>query len=181
MLYREGTVNSQRACYFHEPFNVASKDIYIIYHSEMSQKTHLQRACLKTPVCFLFFSPPSPTLKRKIQINLFFFSEACLRRDSVTWTFSWGIHISSAHAACSICEKVGDFFLPTSLFLCLPFLLISLTFFVCFSNQQIQSIAADPKQLPPLCPSHWNWGEPLNRIKKRLDGAEARKCWERKG
>lgn len=89
-LYRDGTVNSQRACYFHEPFNVASKDIYIIYHSEASQKTLLHRACCLFPV----FSP-------QLWSNKNIFSEACLRRDSVTWTFSWGIHISSAHTGCS--------------------------------------------------------------------------------
>lgn len=45
MKYREGTLISQRACYFHEPFNVASIDIYNIYHLEVSQKTLLQGAC----------------------------------------------------------------------------------------------------------------------------------------
>lgn len=59
-LHRE--VNSQRFCYFHEPFNVASKDIHIIYHSETSQKTPFAESMLKNPVYFLFF-PPS--LKQK--------------------------------------------------------------------------------------------------------------------
>lgn len=60
-LYREGTVHSQRACYFHEPFNVASKDICIIHHSEASQKT---------PFVFCF-SPPL-TLRQKPNKSLFF-------------------------------------------------------------------------------------------------------------
>lgn len=70
MLNREGTVNSQRACYFHEPFNVASKDISIIYHSEASQKTLFGERMLKNPVCFPF--SPSKS-EAKSQINLFFF------------------------------------------------------------------------------------------------------------
>lgn len=78
MLNREGTVNSQRACYFHEPFNVASKDISIIYHSEASQKTLFGERMLKTPICFPF--SPSKS-EAKSQINLFFFFEACLRRN----------------------------------------------------------------------------------------------------
>lgn len=53
LLYREGTVHSLRACYFHEPFNVASKGIYIIYHSEASQKNPYTHSL---PVYCLFFS-----------------------------------------------------------------------------------------------------------------------------
>lgn len=181
MLYREGTVNSQRACYFHEPFNVASKDIYIIYHSEMSQKTHLQRACLKTLFVSCFFSPLSNSEAKNSNKSFFFFFWGLFEEGFGDLNLLMGHPYQQRTRSLLNLRESGGFFLPASLFLCLPFLLISLTFFVCFSNQQIQSIAADPKQLPPLCPSHWNWGEPLNRIKKRLDGAEARKCWERKG
>lgn len=67
-LHRE--VNSQRFCYFHEPFNVASKDIHIIYHSETSQKTPFAESFLKNPVYFLFFPPLFEA--KEIQINRFF-------------------------------------------------------------------------------------------------------------
>lgn len=115
MLNREGTVNSQKACYFHEPFNVASKDISIIYHSEASQKTLFGERMLKTPVCFPF--SPSKS-EAKSQINLFFFFEACLRRNLGTWTFSWGNpYQQHAHTGCSGLNKVYFFPLTSSAFL----------------------------------------------------------------
>lgn len=89
LLYREGTVHSLRACYFHEPFNVASKGIYIIYHSEASQKNPYTHS---VPVYCLFFSQ-ALTLK-----HFFFpevFSKTFLSRDLVTWISSWGNHINS--------------------------------------------------------------------------------------
>lgn len=52
LLYREGTVHSLRACYFHEPFNVASKGIYIIYHSEASQKNPYTHSLPVYCLCF---------------------------------------------------------------------------------------------------------------------------------
>lgn len=117
MLYREGTVNSQRACYFHEPFNVASKDIYIIYHSEMSQKTHLQRACLKTLFVSCFFSPLSNSEAKNSNKSFFFFF---LRPvwGGIRWPEpSHGASISAAHTQpAQFARKWGIFFAHQSVF-----------------------------------------------------------------
>ena len=126
LLHRDGTVSSQKACYFHEPFNVASKDIYIIYHSGASQKPLLHKACQKPCLFPVFFSPP--TLKKKLQINLF------LRAvwGGIQWPEpSHGGSISAVHTqAAPLATKWVFLFLHAGLFLFLrlSFLLILVTF-----------------------------------------------------
>lgn len=109
MLNREGTVNSQRACYFHEPFNVASKDISIIYHSEASQKTLFGERMLKTPVCFPF--SPSKS-EAKSQINLFFFFWGLFEEEFGDLNLLMGKSISAARTHRLLWFKQSVFFSP---------------------------------------------------------------------
>lgn len=51
-LHQSRTVTPQRSGYFHEPFNVASADIQIIYHPEASQRGPAADNALLFVSCF---------------------------------------------------------------------------------------------------------------------------------
>lgn len=153
MLYREGTVNSQRACYFHEPFNVASKDIYIIHHSEMSQKTHLQRACLKTLFVSCFFSPLSNSEAKNSNKSFFFFFWGLFEEGFGDLNLLMGHPYQQCTRSLLNLRESGGFFLPASLFLCLPFLLISLTFFLFLQSANPVNSCRPQTASSPMPPS----------------------------
>lgn len=123
-LHQSCTVTPQRSGYFHEAFNVASPDTRIIYHPEASQRG----AAADNMLLF---------------VSWMVYSEACWR-DSLTWTCSPGICISSAHAAAPLGTKWRFFS-------------------VYFGDSCLAHNKSSPQTERP--PPHAPLTEPLNRMK----------------